>query len=248
MLVFDDLYSQTDKPHILSPHMFRFGDDADALDGLPFWARASYYFAAIVGMPHNLLWLVRANFAPTLHSGKPTHFEIHDRALNPVTQLGALTGRIGYSPNFLADYYDHGPFTEYSPQTGAQPSDVCIYSEETKTNFDFANGAVPPVQLHFAQKFAALVREHGCKLVLVHIPFYDERHSPVISEPVFWPNALRTNVTMIGIPPATLFKGLTDDEIRKLYSDSVHLNENGQKYFTTLMMPALLKLYESQNH
>lgn len=247
MLVFDDLYSQSDKPHILSPHMFRFGDDADVLAGLSFSARASYYFAAVVGMPHNLLGLVRTNFAPNLRPGKPTHFEIHDRALNPVTQLGALTGRLGYSPDFLADYDKHPPFVEFTPQTGAQPSDVCIYSAGTKTNFTFTGAAIPPVQLQFAQKFAALARDHGCKLVLVHVPFYDERHSPVISEPTFWPDALRANVTMIGIPPATLFQGLTDDEIRLLYSDPVHLNENGQKYFTKLMMPALLKLYESQN-
>jgi hypothetical protein len=247
MLVFDDLYSQSDKPHILSPHMFRFGDDADVLGGLPLWARASYYFAAVVGMPHNLLGLVRTNFAPNLHPGKPTHFEIHDRALNPVTQLGALTDHLGFSSNFLADYYEHPSFVEYTPQTGVQPSDVCIYSADTKTNFAFAGGAIPPAQLHFAQKFAALAREHGCKLVLVHIPFYDERRSTVISEPTFWPDALGTNVTMIGIPPARLFKGLSDDEIRKLYGDPVHLNENGQKYFTTLMTPTLLKLYESQN-
>lgn len=247
MLVFDDLYNLSDRPHILAPHMFRFGDDADILDGLPFQAKASYYFAAVVGMPHNLLGLIRTNFAPNLHPDKPTNFEIHDRALNPVTQLGALTGRIGYSPNFLADYYEHGPFVEFTPQTGAQLSDVCVYSANTKTNFTFASAAVPPVQLHFAQKFATLAREHGCTLVLVHIPFYDERHSATISEPTFWPDVLGTNVTMIGIPPATLFKGLTDDEIRKLYSDPVHLNENGQKFFTTVMMPILLKLYESKN-
>ena len=54
------------------------------------------------------------------------------------------------------------------------------------------------------------------------------------------------NVTMLGIPPAILFKGLTDDDIRKLYSDSVHFNENGQNYFTALMTPNLLKIYESQ--
>ncbi|HTR43349.1 MAG TPA: hypothetical protein VMH87_17185 [Pseudomonadales bacterium] len=247
MLVFDDLYSQTDKPHILAPHMFRFGDDAASLDGLPWSLKASYYFGAVVGMPHNLMGLVRTNFAPNLHPGKPTHFEIHDRALNPVTQLGALTEHLGYAPDFLADYYLHPPFVEYTPQTGAQPSCVCIYSGDTKTNFAFTGAAIPPLQLHFVQKFAALVREHGCQLVLVHIPFYDERRSTVITEPVFWPDVLGTNVTMIGIPPAMLFKGLTDDEIRELYSDPVHLNENGQKYFTTLMMPALLKLYESQN-
>jgi hypothetical protein len=246
MLVFDDLYSVQDRPHILAPRMFRFGDDPDALKGLPLSFQASFYYASVVGMPRNLLWLVRSNYPPNLHPGKPTHFEIHDRALNPVTQLGALTERLGYCPDFLADYYEHPPFVVYTPQTGVQPSDVCIYSPDTETNFVFASNSIPPMQLHFAQKLAALAQEHHCQLVMVHVPFYEERRSPVISEPAFWPKALNTDVTMIGIPPATLFKGLTDDEIQKLYSDPVHLNENGEDYFSKLMVPNLLKIYESQ--
>ena len=247
MIVFDDLYSSADRPHILAPRMFRFGDDAGALTGLPLSYQASYYFASVVGMPHNLLGLIRTNFAPNLRPNRPTYEEFHDLALNPVAQLGALTTRIGYSSDFLSDYFDHGPFVEFTPHTGVQPSDVSIYSPETATNFVFSQQPLPPMQLHFAQKFAALAHDHGCKLVLIHIPFFDERHSTVISEPTFWPDALRTNVTMIGIPPATLFRGLTDDEIRKLYGDPVHLNQNGQKYFTSLMTPVLLKIYEAQN-
>ena len=99
------------------------------------------------------------------------------------------------------------------------------------------------MQLHFAQKFAALARAHGCKLVVIHIPTFNERRSTVIAEPAYWPDALREEVTMMGIPPATLFRGLTDAEIKKLYSDPAHLNENGQDYFTALMMPTLLKIY-----
>ena len=102
------------------------------------------------------------------------------------------------------------------------------------------------MQLHFAQKFAALAREHGCKLVVIHIPTFDERRATVIDEPTYWPDTLRENVTMIGIPGATLFRGLTDDEIRKLYSDPSHLNENGQDYFTDVMIPILLKVYGAE--
>jgi hypothetical protein len=94
---------------------------------------------------------------------------------------------------------------------------------------------------------AALAQAHGCRLVVVHIPTFNERHSTVVSMPVFWPDALQAEVTMIGIPPATLFKGLSDDEIRQLYSNPLHLNQNGQDYFTALMTPNLLKIYESQN-
>jgi hypothetical protein len=81
--------------------------------------------------------------------------------------------------------------------------------------------------------------------VVVHNPKFDERHSTVITEPVFWPDIFAGQVTAIGIPPATLFRGL-DDDIKKLYSNSFHLNENGQRYFTGLMTPDLLKIYESK--
>jgi hypothetical protein len=140
------------------------------------------------------------------------------------------------------------PFVVYHPNTGISPSDVCIYGPDTKEKFAFSSTGLPPVQLYFARKLAALAQTHGCKLVVVHIPTFNERRSTVVSMPAFWPDALRVNVTMIGIPPATLFKGLSDDEIRKLYSNPLHLNQNGQDYFTALMTPNLVKIYESQNH
>jgi hypothetical protein len=242
MLVIDDNYNDTDQPHLLASHMFRLGDNAAALEGLPLSVRAAYYFAAVAGMPRNLVSLTRTNLPADMNA--PSYWETRSRALNIPTRLGAITARIAFRDN--ADAVS-GPFVSYHPQTSVQPSDVCIYSPNTKTNFAFSCGELPPVQLHFAQMFAALLREHGCQLVVVHIPTFDERRSPVITEPVFWPDTLHADVTMIGIPPATLFRGLTDDQVRKLFSDPVHLNENGQDYFTTLMTPALLKIYESQD-
>jgi hypothetical protein len=246
MLIFDDYYDGTfDIPHELAPRMFRFGDDAGVLDGLPLSFQASYYFASVVGMPLNLLGLVRSNFSPNLHSGKKTYPEIHSLSLNTVGRLGAMTEHLGFFPDRAADAAEHPPFVAYTPQLDVQPSEVCVYSPETKTNFDFSSAGLPPMQLHFVQKFAALAQEKGCKLVVLHAPFFDERHSPVITEPVFWPDALPADVTMMGIPPATLFRGLTDDQVRKLYSDPIHLNQNGEKYFTRVVTPALLKVYES---
>jgi hypothetical protein len=56
LLFFDDYYDYGgDVPHPLAPRVFRFGDNAGALDGLPFNFKATYYFASIAGMPRNLL-------------------------------------------------------------------------------------------------------------------------------------------------------------------------------------------------
>lgn len=240
MLVLDDDCNETSEPHTLMPHMFRFGDNADVLDGLPSATKAAYYLASVAGMPRNLVNLTRANLPADLNA--TNYWESRSRAKNFANTLGAFTAQIGFRENPNAG---PAPFSIYTPNTAVQPSNVCVYSPDTKTNFVFASKPLPLLQLHFAQKLATLVQEHGCKLVIIHVPTYDERRSAVISEPALWPEVLHADINMVGIPPAALFKGLTDDDIKKLYSDSVHLNENGQQYFTQVMTPALLKIYEA---
>jgi hypothetical protein len=184
--------------------------------------------------------MVRPNLPADLSA--TSYWEIQGKAPNLASNLGAITIHTGFAPNNS----EQGPFEDYKPQTSVTPDDVCIYSPETKTNFAFSSAGLPSMQLHFVQQLGALMQARGCKLVVVHIPTFDERHSAVISEPVFWPDVLPGKITMIGIPPATLFRGLSDNDIKKLFSNPAHLNENGQNYFTSLMTPILLKTYESE--
>ena len=241
MLVFDDDCGQSNEPHPLVTRLFRFGEDTPAWDSLPTPFKAEYYYASIVGMPRNLLAMVRPNLPTDLNAR--SYWEIHAHAPNLAARLGSIRDQMGFVDAEGAPT----PFVPFTPDNGVQPSDVCIYSPETKSKFAFSSAGVPPMQLYYARKVAALARQHGCKLVVVHIPTFDERRSTVISMPINWADALQTDITMVGIPPATMFKGLSDDEIRRLYSNALHLNENGQDYFTTLMTPTLLKIYESQN-
>jgi hypothetical protein len=81
--------------------------------------------------------------------------------------------------------------------------------------------------------------------VLLHIPTLDEARSLKIAEHAFWQENLGDNLFLLGVPPAKMFGGLTDDEVRRLYFNPGHLNKNGQKYFTSLIGPSLLKLYET---
>lgn len=240
MLIFDDDCGDSNEPHPLAPRLFRFGEDSAVLRGLPVSMQAIYYYAAIAGMPRNLLELVRNNLPANLNA--PNYWDARAHARNIASQLGAMTSRVGFKTDSGEE-----PFIPSVPATGVQPSGVCVYGSVTRTNFDFASDGIPPLQLHFARKVAALAQAHRCKLVVIHLPTYDERRSTVVSMAAFWPQALHADVAVLGIPPATLFKGLTDAQIRKLYSDGVHFNENGQKYFTALITPTLLKIYESEN-
>ena len=56
----------------------------------------------------------------------------------------------------------------------------------------------------------------------------------------------RSSLTMIGIPPATLFQGMSESDVLKLYYDPDHFNRNGQKYYTSIITPRIVETYVSK--
>jgi len=247
MLVFYDEYRVDNVPNSMAPNYFRFADDAELLTGLPVRLKLAYYYAAILGMPKNLLALIRPAFPADMDPKKRNFIEKGFHTENIVEHLGSFASRLGFNPN--PDLYDYGPFIPYTPETPAQPSDVVIYSPETKDQFQFPGPPLPAWQLQFARKFASLAQQHRVKLVLLHFPAASDVRSTVIQEREFWPDALQVDVAMVGIPTSLLFKGQTDDEKYELFTNEHHMNKNGQTYFTSLITPALLKIYADQtNH
>ncbi|HSY18383.1 MAG TPA: hypothetical protein VK815_08620 [Candidatus Acidoferrales bacterium] len=238
MIVFSDESRVGDKPHHAAPRWFRFGDDAGSLGGLPLQLQAAYYFGAVIGMPRNLLSLTRTNYA----SWTPAGAEVWGRDLrapDPATTLGTISSRLGV---------DHSAFNfvDFKPTQTGQAANVRVYSAENKTPFQFSGPVASPLQLHFGRKFATLAVEHGCKLVCVHLPEISELRATAIQEREFWPDALQADVTMLGIAPAKLFEGLSEADASKLFLDPYHFNQNGLEYFTPLICPALLEIYDTQ--
>jgi hypothetical protein len=244
MFVLDDESQAFNVPNSLAPYWFRFGDNAEALQGLPLQIQAVYYFASIIGMPRNLLGLARPDFPAEVFSSKKNASEIIDNAENPALRLGSIASKLGFNTSLI--YNDYKPFVAFTPRTGVSPADVCIYSPETKNKFEFPGPPTPAWQIHFARKFTELAREHQCRLALLHLPLFSEIRAPVIRERDFWPDALQADVTMVGIPPATLFAGMGVEDARLLFDDTLHLNKNGQDFFTPLVTPALLQTYDSK--
>jgi hypothetical protein len=235
VIVFSDLSVGVDNTaHPRAPFWFRLADNAEGITGLPLRSKASFYGSAILGMPRNLLGLLRPNLSaiPSDEISWPGFSHIK----NPALKLGSLdmSMRLGQ------------PFSPYTPQTDARPSDVCVYSETTKTNFQFLGDAMWPMQVAFARKITALAREHHVKLVYLHMPMTKEIKSSVIEEPVFWPDFFNGDVTMVGIPGAKLFAGMSEADILKLYWNFEHLDQNGQEYFTSIITPSLAQIYEEQ--
>ena len=237
LLVFYDESGRLNN-NALAPTWFRFGDDAGELTGLPWRQKLPYYLAAIIGMPRNLLCRLRPNLSGDLFSPKPNSIEKQFHTENPAALLGAIAGDLG-SWNAI-------PLMPFKPNPGAQPADASIYSPPTRADFDLSTRRLPPTEIYFARKFVALVQAHGGKLVLLNLPIMDELSYQRIPENQFWPETFPTNVTLLGIPPVKLFGTLTKAQIARLFSSSDHLNKNGQAYFTPLITPKLLQIYDTQ--
>ena len=222
------------------PAWFRFGEDAAILPGLALREQGLLYFAAILGMPRNLLSQFRPNLPAMLD--QPNCWSRNNHTQNPATRLGSLALHTGFSPGSTIP---HLPFESFVPATTARPEDVVVYTPATQAAFKFAGTNPPAWEADFVQRLAALWRANGVQSVMLSLPLFAEARSPVILETAFWPKFF-TDTRLLGIPPATLFAQLTDAELCQLYADQVHFNENGQTYFTSVITPALIQLYENQ--
>jgi hypothetical protein len=233
----------------LIPVLFRYADNAGALDGLPIPDKAMFYLVSVMGMPRNLLMLLRHEIPAPLISSQPNAFETFFKAPNPALRLGTVASRCGFNPSL--SYEDGFPyFVDFIlPHNENAATNFLSYSSANQKDFHFANSTLPAWQVHFARQFATLSQTNSCQLVLLHLPVIDQMRSPVIFEREFWPQFISSPLVLAGVPEATLFAGLTDEEVKKLYFNPVHLNQNGQKYFTACITPGLIKIYEaSTNH
>ena len=241
MLVFDDESFNTE-PAKGAEYWFRFGDEMEMLKNLPLRDQFYYYFAGVVGMPRNAVELLAPNLPEAANNPIPNYYVEYFNAANPESRLGAITTQLGFR---YTGSKRHEIFAPYSPITGATPSDTIIYTPATATNFLFSNGPLPTWQAHFTRLLAGEAKRHGCKLALLEIPIYRDRSASFISESTKWPEFLQADVAMVGIPSKKLFAGLSDEQVRMLYADDLHFNQNGAKYFTPLVVPALFQLYEN---
>jgi hypothetical protein len=235
LIVFTEELYQENAPHRAASYWFRYGDDAGALKDLSLPLQSAYYYGAVLRIPRNLLGLIRPN-DPRL---QPIAAAVFDHG-DPTDMLGAA-----FVPfNFNENPGTKSLFVHYSPITAADPDEVCVYSK-TNRLFNFEHSAAP-LQLHFAHEFGEVIKRSNTPLVYLHLPALSEAKAKMISEREYWPDVVGTNLTMFGIPPATMFSGLNESEIKKLFFNPLHLNENGQEYFTRLITPGLLQIYESK--
>jgi hypothetical protein len=220
--------------HSGAPSWFRWADNAGEIDDLGLRAKISFYSSAILGIPRNLLGMLRPNL-PVI-PGDEISWPGFSHLKSPALRLGSLAVNLSRG----------GTFSHYAPRTDARPSDVCVYSDATRQNFKFSGTPMTRMQAQFLGKIGALAHNRQVKLVYLHMPLSTEKKSPVIEEDFFWPDFLGGEVTMMGIPSAKLFAGLGEEEIGRFFWNYQHLNQNGQEYFTSVIAPSIAGIYEAE--
>lgn len=235
MIVFcDPAITAPNTAHKMAPDLFQWPDHAEDLAGLAPRPKTAFYAAAIVGMPKNLLGRLRPNL-PAIDSEEvswPGFYHME----NPFRRLGSLA----------CPLIEGRDFVKFTPTTDPEPANACIYSEARKAEFQFPKAGMQPMQAEFIRKVAKLAREHQVQMVYLYVPRSTEMKATTIDPNAFWPGLFSNDVTMMGIPPAKLFAGLSDDDALKLYWEYRHFNINGQEFFTPVVTPALVQLYEDK--
>jgi len=234
MLVIDDT-GGGDHPHLNSSRWFRIGSNSETLDGLPLLPRARLYSSAVLGMPRQLLSFLRPNKLDDHFNGR----------LNDSVSYASIRQNLGALR--VPVIWGAPSFAPFQPHGNAKPDDTLIYSQATRSQFQFA--PAPNVyQLHFARKLAQLCKERGTRLVILKMPVFGEDGPIIVSAPELSPDLLGSSVDVVGIPPQLLWSGVNAGEVKKLFVNLVHLNQNGMEMFTPLVTGALLRIYESPVH
>jgi hypothetical protein len=206
-----------DKPHNLSYYWLRMGDDPELFRGLSSKDRATVYSVMVLGAPRFLLARLRSS---------PIDPKQADPAL-----LSLVENRLGY----LGAPFQEEPVRE-------SPGTVIRFSPKSQGDFRFTGPALGPLQRHFAVLIAGLLGRYGVRGVILHVPRYSERHGTMVDERECWPKALDGRLELMGIPPARLFQGLSEDQIQHHFYNE-HFNANGKRLFTQFLLPALRTLH-----
>lgn len=239
LVIDDEGFDST--PHNHSSRWFRIGDNTEALSGLPLDSKLALYGGAVLGMPRQLVSFLRADRRDDPYQTHDTFWDTYYHAPNVAQNRGALIARLGWgvTPDFVP----------YTPQHGATPTDVLLYSAATSHRFNIIGPPSSSYQLHFMRLLAQLCKEHGTRLVFLATPRVDVPDQSRVPVREAFPKVVGAPAYLIGIPQSTLFAGMNLEERLNLFYEAAHVNQNGQTYFTRLIAPTLYDIYaQSADH
>jgi hypothetical protein len=214
-----------DSPHVQAYRWMRWGEFPETTAGLPLRSRLAIYGAQVLGAPRQVVNYLRPNRL------------IQNPVL--VQDLGSQSeyGHIGYYG---------GPFIPESHIPPVFTPDSIISHGSSDPHFDFNGYPLGPYHQHWAREIGNLAKQYNVPFVMMHIPEDTEKGDPRVSERMYWPEVVGLpSAPIIGIPSATLFRGIPADQIKNYYYDQ-HFNDNGREFFTRAITPAILDLYRKE--
>lgn len=215
-------YQTQSAPHHQAFRWWLYGENEAELRRLPLRDRVAIYGEQVLGAPRHLLSAIRPNRVVVAPQD---------------TRLGALQEESGFQG---------APFVRRTYQAPPPDTRGVIYSPETRDHFQFTGQALSQYQGEFLSSTFTLLSKYQTRILILHVPTSQERHSAVVTERMFWPAVLGQDVPILGVPPAALFAGMSDAEIDQFFYDE-HLNINGSELFTRTVTPAILEVYEQQS-
>lgn len=216
-------HQSTNLPHPQSFRWLPYGDNAAALRGLPLRSRLALYGEKVLGAPRHLLGIIRS--------------DIQDKT-DFYHTLVLLKGAYRVEGGYFG-----APFVLQKTRPPEVSAHSMIYSPETQRFFSFTQQPLSPYQMHFLRLTTELARRSDVPVAILNIPLSRQRRHAAVEERMHWSEVFGLEMPIIGVPPATLFRGMTDSEIDRCFYDE-HMNLNGSDLLTRTVTPAILTVYE----
>jgi hypothetical protein len=99
-------------------------------------------------------------------------------------------------------------------------------------------------QEHYLRETVKYARRHNVFVAVLSTPIYLDRRSEKVVVRIHKEIIEDLGVPIIGIPPALLFKGLSDDEVKQFYYDVNHFNANGARLHTAAIEPIIREVWK----
>ncbi len=216
-------HQSTNLPHPQSFRWLPYGDNEAALRGLPLRIRLALYGEQVLGAPRHVLGIIRSDIQ------EKTDF---------YHALVSLRGAYRVEGGYLG-----APFVLQKTKPPELSARSMIYSPEAQRFFNFTQQPLSPYQMHFLRLTTELARRSDVPVAILNIPLSRQRREAAVEERMHWSEVFGLEMPIIGVPPATLFRGMTDSEINRCFYDE-HMNLNGSDLLTRTLTPAILTVYE----
>ncbi len=214
-----------DAPHPYA-HRIAGPDFLSMHNGLPLRQRGAALGVQLLGGPRHALALLRTE-----------RTEVSPLVANK----GAFLSHTGFAGE---------PFREQLDEPPSLAAEELIYGPRSASRFCVLDDPLNEIQLHFTKKTIRLAEDHDVRVVIVHVPTWNDRVAGAPNEQSAWPDCVdeRMNypelfprASLVGMSARTLFGAMTDEHAKLLFY-SGHMNANGARYFTTALLPAFVEL------